>query len=142
MATLDFTFPDELVSKLGKAVNEIDGISEKALKAGAEIIENEMRRRLVAQIGEGADERSTGDLVAALGTSPIKINHEGNPTIRVGFAENRTDGKTNEMLMNIREFGRSNRTAFPLIAPTRRAKGREVQTVMEETINRGIDDVK
>jgi len=142
VATLGFEFPDEVVAKLDKVERKMEYICEVALNAGGEVLEREMQNNLKAQIGKGEDAtRSTGQLIASLGVSPVKVDHSGKINVKVGFSENRTDGKTNAMIANIWEYGKSNKGARPWLRRAIRAKGKETQAVMEETFEREIDNV-
>lgn len=92
MATLKATMPDDLMIGLERLSNQIDSVVEKTLEAGAEIVEDKMRSNLKSVIGSGTktESKSTGQLLSALGTSPVKPNRNIDGwDIKVGFNEPR-----------------------------------------------------
>ena len=103
--------PDEFLKKLAHLTKDEDGMAERVLSAGAEIVEAKVRSNLAGVIGRGLKEesRSTGQLLASLGTSGVKLDRDGNHNVKVGFAEPRRDGDSNAKIANILEYGRVSR---------------------------------
>ena len=94
MATLKVKLPDDLMIGLERLSKQVDAVVEKTLEAGAEIIEDKARSNLKNSIGSGTktESQSTGQLLGALGTSPVKPNSKIDGwDIKVGFAEPRKD---------------------------------------------------
>ena len=108
MATVTIKLPDEFMNQLSEFDSRLEDIFTKALEDGAEIAEKQARANLKAVIGSGTKlpSESTGQLLGALGISPVKPSELGGYDIRVGFAEPRQDGKSNEMIANIIEYGK------------------------------------
>ena len=100
---------------------------EKALKAGAEIVEEAVASNLAAVIGSGTkyDSRSTGELQEALGVTPVKLNKNGEYNIKIGFDEPRSDGKSNAMLANVIEFGKHGQPPKPFLKPAKNKSGKQ-----------------
>ena len=71
--------------------------------------------------------------MGALGISPVKPSELGGYDIRVGFAEPRQDGKSNEMIANIIEYGKKGQAAKPFMKPAEDATKSKVKAKMEET---------
>lgn len=129
MATLKPKLPDDLMIQLEKLSGQVEPIVEKALKAGAEIVEDKARANLTNVLsGE-----SSGQLLGALGTSPVKRTNDDGWDIKVGFAENRRDGKVNALIANVLEYGKKGQTAKPFMKPARDASRAKVAKVMKET---------
>ena len=65
------------------------------LEAGAEVVEGEVRNNLETQIGNNTKQRSksTGQLISALGTASVRQDKKGVMNVKIGFSENRRDGK-------------------------------------------------
>ncbi|MSS45332.1 HK97 gp10 family phage protein [Cutibacterium sp. WCA-380-WT-3A] len=98
----------------------IEACADEVLHAGARIVEARMRSNLQQAIGQGQHpSRPTGQLLSTLGITSVKVNSGGDHNIKVGFAENRTDGRSNAHIANVLEHGRSNQPAHPFLAPTR-----------------------
>lgn len=103
-----------------------------------------MRANLAAAIGRSTkgSSRSTGQLLAALGTTEVKVNSRGDHNVKVGFAENRRDGRSNALIANVLEHGRSNQPARPFLAPTRSQTRRSALEAMKTVLAARIEGIK
>lgn len=103
MARVQIKLPNDFIDALDSASSLIDNSAEQVLKAGANIVEPRMRSNLSAAIGSSTKQpsRSTGQLAKALGTAPVKVNSRGDYNVKVGFAENRDDGRANALIANV-----------------------------------------
>lgn len=144
MARVQIKLPNDFIDALDSASSLIDNSAEQVLKAGANIVEPRMRSNLSATIGSSTKQpsRSTGQLAKALGTAPVKVNSRGDYNVKVGFAENRDDGRANALIANVLEHGRSNQPARPFLAPTRSQTRRAAITAMKQTLAARIEQVK
>ena len=144
MARVQIRLPNDFIDALDSASSLLDNSAEKVLKAGANIVEPRMRSNLSAAIGSSTKQpsRSTGQLAKALGTAPVKVNSRGDYNVKVGFAENRDDGRANALIANVLEHGRSNQPARPFLAPTRSQTRRAAITAMKRTLAARIEQVK
>lgn len=144
MARVQIKLPNDFIDALDSASNIIDNSAEQVLKAGANIVEPRMRSNLSAAIDSSTKQpsRSTGQLAKALGTAPVKVNSRGDYNVKVGFAENRDDGRANALIANVLEHGRSNQPARPFLAPTRSQTKRAAITAMKQTLAARIQQVK
>ena len=144
MARVQIKLPNDFIDALDSASSLIDNSAEQVLKAGANIVEPRMRSNLSAAIGSSTKQpsRSTGQLAKALGTAPVKVNSRGDYNVKVGFAENRDDGRPNALIANVLEHGRSNQPARPFLAPTRSQTRRAAITAMKQTLAARIQQVK
>ena len=154
MATVTIKMPDEFMNQLSEFDSRLEDVITKSLEDGAEIAEKQARANLKAVIGSGTKlpSESTGQLLGALGTSPVKPSDLGDFDIRVGFAEPRKkksgattyskklkSGKvsnyeyTNEMIANIIEYGKKGQAAKPFMKPAEDATKSKVKAKMEET---------
>lgn len=144
MARVQIKLPNDFIDALDSASSLIDNCAEQVLKAGANIVEPRMRSNLSAAIGSSTKQpsRSTGQLAKALGTAPVKVNSRGDYNVKVGFAENRDDGRANALIANVLEHGRSNQPARPFLAPTRSQTRRAAITAMKQILAARIQQVK
>lgn len=135
MATVTIKLPDEFMNQLSEFDSRLEDIFTKSLEDGAEIAEKQAKANLKAVIGSGTKlpSESTGQLLGALGTSPVKRSSLGGFDIRVGFAEPRKDGGSNEMVANIIEYGKKGQAAKPFMKPAEDATKSKVKAKMEET---------
>ena len=135
MATVTIKLPDEFMNQLSEFDSRPEAIFTTALEDGAEIAEKQARANLKAVIGSGTKlpSESTGQLLGALGISPVKPSELGGYDIRVGFAEPRQDGKSNEMIANIIEYGKKGQAAKPFMKPAEDATKAKVKAKMQET---------
>ena len=146
MATLKVKLPDELMIGLERLSGQVDGVVEKTLEAGAEVVVAKARSNLKNSLMGG----SSGQLAGALGVSPVKPNDKlDGRDIKIGFAEPRQDKKggttykkklksgktseyklTNAMVANILEYGKKGQSAKPFMKPAEdatKAKARAVE---------------
>ena len=123
VAKVDIKMPDDFLEKLAHLASDEDGMAERVLNAGAEVVEARVRSNLAGVIGRGTkvESRSTGQLLSALGTSSMKLDREGNHNVKVGFAEPRRDGDSNAKIANILEYGRHGQPAKPFLKPAKSA---------------------
>ena len=144
MARVQIKLPNDFIDALDSASSLIDNSAEQVLKAGANIVEPRMRSNLSAAIGSSTKQpsRSTGQLAKALGTAPVKVNSRGDYNVKVGFAENRDDGRANALIANVLEHGRSNQPARPFLAPTRSQTRRAAIAAMKQSLAARIQQVK
>lgn len=132
MAKCQMLMPDDFLERLSKLGKKTDEISKEVLKAGGEVAIQKVKSNLDAVIGHGLahDSRSSGQLQGALGLSPPSLDRNGNYNIKVGFAENRTDGESNAKIANIIEFGKTGQPARPFLARAKRQSKKLCEAAM------------
>jgi HK97 gp10 family phage protein len=133
MATLKVKLPDDLMIGLERLGNHVDAVVEKTLEAGAEMIEDKVRSNLKNVIGSGTKtpSKSTGQLLSALGTSPVKKNNDGYD-IKIGFSEPRKDGTSNALVASIIEYGKRGQAAKPFMKPAEDATKAKARAKMKK----------
>lgn len=121
MARAEVKMPNQIIDELTRLGGDLDHLAEETLKAGAAVVAPKLAANLAGAIGRDtkSPSRSTGLLASALGVTPVKTGRAGDHNLKVGFAENRSDGKSNALVANVLEYGRSNQAARPFLAPTR-----------------------
>lgn len=136
--SIKIKFPEELMINLEKLANEADKIVEKSLKAGAEIVEGQIRTNLKNSLkGE-----SSGQLLEALGTSPVKPNNKIDGwDIKIGFNEPRKDGTSNAMIANILEYGKKGQTAKPFLKPAIDASKSKMRATMKKVFTEETEKI-
>lgn len=81
MAQVKFFDSKDFEGIISKAIDQYPEIAEKCLKAGADIIADEMKSRLKGVLSPFA----TGQLVDAFGITPVKRDRDGNFNVHLGF---------------------------------------------------------
>lgn len=140
MATLEVELPEDLMIALERLSGEVDEVVEATLKAGAEIVEQQVRTNLTNAIGSGTkkESRSTGQLLEALGISPVKASHDG-WDIKIGFSEGRTDGRSNDLIAKVLEYGKPYQARRPFMKPAERAAKKKAEVRMREVFTEAVE---
>ena len=143
MAKVQVKMPEDFLLKLSRLGDKTDEIIPKVLEAGGEIVVEKVRANLRSVVGRDTkvESRSTGELVSALGVSPAKIDREGNYNIKVGFAEPRSDGRSNAMIANVLEYGKSGQPAKPFLKPARTASRAPCIAAMKQKFEQEVGKI-
>ena len=134
MAKVQLMMPDEFLERLAKLGDRSDEISERVLEAGGEVVLSQVKSSLASVIGSGTkyDSRSTGELERSLGMSTVKMDRDGNHNIKIGFAEPRTDSRSNAAIANIIEYGKHGQPAKPFLKPAKSASKAACEEAMKQ----------
>ncbi len=140
MAKAQFVMPEQFLSKISKLGEATDKIVPKVLAAGAELVEKNVRSNLSSVIGKNtkADSRSSGQLLSALGTTAARQDKDGNFNVKIGFAENRTDGKSNAMIAGVLEYGKHGQPPKPFMKIAKTKSKDACIRVMEKKLEEEI----
>lgn len=143
MAKVSIKLPDELLKKLSTLGNKTDEIAKKALVAGGEVVLKKTKANLISVIGKDTkyESKSTGQLISALGLSPVMVDRNGNYNIKLGFDEYRRDGSSNAGVANIIEYGKHGQPAKPFLAPAKSQSQKEVNETMKRVIEEEIKNL-
>ena len=119
MAKITIKMPDDFLLKISQLAEKSDEIIPKVLEAGGEVVLEKVKSNLSAVIGSETKlkSRSTGELEAALGVSPVKKDSAGNYNLKIGFSEPRPGGESNAKIANILEYGKSGQLPKPFLKP-------------------------
>ncbi|MDR0986806.1 MAG: HK97 gp10 family phage protein [Ruminococcus sp.] len=118
-----------MISELGKRTDEI---VPKVLEVGGDIVLEKVRDNLTGVLSR----ESSGELLRSLGKSPARVNRDGNTDIKIGFAENRTDGKSNALLANVLEYGKAGQPPKPFLKPAKK----QTQTAAEAAMKSKLEE--
>ena len=141
MAKVDIKMPEEFLQKLSRLGSDFDTVAESVLEAGGEVVLSRVKGSLAGVVGQGTkyDSRSTGELEAALGLSPAKLNRDGNHDIKIGFVEPRKDGGSNAKLAYILEYGRHGQPAKPFLKPAKTQSKSAAITAMQQKFEEEVE---
>lgn len=141
MAKIEVKMPEDFLLKISRLGEKTDEILPRVLEAGGAVVLDKVRANLQAVVGRDTKEesRSTGELVSALGVSPAKIDREGNYNIKVGFAEPRSDGRSNAMIANVLEYGKSGQPPKPFLKPAKTASRAPCIEAMKRTLDQEVE---
>lgn len=81
MALAKFIADDDFMICLERAATDFPSVAEKVIRAGAAVLAPVMRRRLSGILSASA----TGQLVAALGITPVKQDRNADYNAHIGF---------------------------------------------------------
>ena len=136
MAKCTCNLPEDLLKKLSRLGSKMDDVSEKVLESGGAVVLDKVKSNLQGILSGN----STDELSNSLGLSKVLLDRNGNHNIKVGFAEPRSDGKSNAMIANIIEYGKSGQPAKPFLKPAKSQSKKacidKMTQKMEEEINR------
>jgi len=134
--------PEDFLEKIAKLGDQTDAIVSRVLDAGGEVAADAVRANLKDSIGRGKDRfRSTGELVAALGVSPAKIDRDGNANVKVGFREPRSGGKSNAMVANVLEYGKHGQPPRPFLKTAKASSRKKVIETMQQKLDEEISNL-
>ena len=141
MAKVDIKMPEEFLQRLSRLGSEFDEVAESVLEAGGEVVLTRVKGNLAGVVGQATkyDSRSTGELEAALGLSPAKLNRDGNHDVKIGFVEPRKDGGSNAKIANILEYGRHGQPAKPFLKPAKAASKSAAISAMQQKFEEEVE---
>ena len=114
---MTFKMPEDFMDKISRLADQTDVIVPKVLEAGGAVVLDAVRSGLYSVLSG----TSTGELEASLGLSPVRLDRDENPNIKVGFDEPRSDGKSNAMLANVLEHGKHGQPPRPFLKAAKAA---------------------
>lgn len=82
MARAKFIDTDDFELTLTRTIAAYPDIAEACLRAGADVIADEMKTRLQSIL---LPQSRRGELVASFGITPMKVDREGNYNVHLGF---------------------------------------------------------
>lgn len=143
MAKCFVKMPEDFLTKISRLGEKTDEIVPKVLRAGAEVVESAVKAGLSGVIGKGlkGESRSTGQLISALGVSHPRQDREGNFNVKVGFDENRPDGKNNAMLANIIEYGKHGQPPKPFLKKAKSSSKAACEKAMIDKLNSEVNKI-
>jgi len=141
VAKCDVNMPTNLLSLISRLGEKTDKICEKVLEEGVEVVYDKVKSNLEDVGGKDTkyESRSTGELVEALGVSPVKHDEKGNYDIKIGFAEPRKDGIPNGKIAAILEYGKSGQLPKPFMKPAKTATRKKAIAKMQSVLQEEID---
>ena len=135
--------PENLMKKIDRLGKETDHICEKALTEGGKVMEKSVASHLSQVVGKDTvvESRSTGELQAALGVSPVRVDKNGNYDVKIGFREPRSQqskakGKRSYSQIT---YGRKGQVPKPFLAPAKKAAKKDTTAKMESVLREEID---
>lgn len=137
MAKCTYKLPEDLLKKLSRLSTNMDEVATKALEAGGEVVLKKTKSNLESVVSN----ESTGQLVNALGLSPVLVDRNGNYNIKLGFDEYRRDGTSNAMVANIIEYGKHGQPAKPFLKNAKISSKKECEDAMAKKLEEEINKI-
>ena len=110
-----------------------EDIVKKAIDAGADIVANEVRANLNANLAGST--QSTGALSKALGITPISQDKNGFWNAKVGFGGYDEKGVPNQLKARVMESGSSKVQKRPFVRPAVIATKKAAQDAMQKVVD-------
>ena len=136
MAKITFNMND-FAHKLYKVRYESDDIARKAVREGAGVVADEIRKRLEQTISDEA----TGDLLDSLGITPVDVDMRGVYNAKVGFDGYDSKGVPNQLKARVLESGSSKQKKRPFIRPAINATRQKVYFTMSRVVDEEIKKI-
>ena len=137
MARMAFKAGDEYALKLSKLAENSKQVAEKAIKAAADIVADEIRRNLSGVLSTEA----TGELMDSFGITPVLEDKSGDWNAKIGFdgydkrkSKKYPKGIPNQLKARALESGTYKQRKTPYIAPAVRSTKKRAKQVMETVI--------
>ena len=134
MARMEFMASEEFALKLSKLESGSEEISKKAIYAGADIVADEIKKRLEGVI----EDKSATGLIKSFGITPIKLGADGNWSCKVGFDGYDDKHIAFQLIARAMESGTSTRSPKPFVRPAVNAVRKQVVSKMDEVCNEEI----
>ncbi|WKY46004.1 hypothetical protein Q5O14_07880 [Eubacteriaceae bacterium ES2] len=132
--TVAFMGGEDFMIKLDRLETDVNEIAKKAIYAGVEIVADRMRINLKGVLSE----KATGELVEALGVTPITLLN-GSWTGKIGFkggdAGYDSKGVAFQLIARVLESGTSTQKKRPFMRKTINETRKQVEEVMIKTID-------
>nr|DAL72729.1 MAG TPA: type I neck protein [Caudoviricetes sp.] len=135
MAKCTCNLPEDLLKKLSRLGSKMDDVSEKVLESGGAVVLDKVKSNLQGVLSGN----STDELSNSLGLSKVLLDRNGNHNIKVGFAEPRSNGKSNAMIANIIEYGKSGQPAKPFLKPAKSQSKKACIDAMTQKLEEEIE---
>ena len=145
-------FDNDFSKKLAALGAHSDEILEKAMAAGAEAALPTVRECLQSVIGRGNKypDRSTGEMVNSLGTSPVKVDSKGVVNVKIGFNEPRKrqyiskktgnpTEVTNGFIANVLENGKHGQPPRPWLKRAKTQATKVFRAKAQEIIDKEVE---
>ena len=137
MAKCTYKLPEDLLKKLSRLSTNMDKVATKALEAGGDVVLKKTKSNLESVVSN----ESTGQLLNALGLSPVLVDRNGNYNIKLGFDEYRRDGTSNAMVANIIEYGKHGQPAKPFLKNAKISSKKECEDAMAKKLEEEINKI-
>ena len=116
-----------------------EDIVKKAIDAGADIVANEVRANLNANLAGST--QSTGALSKALGITPISQDKNGFWNAKVGFGGYDEKGVPNQLKARVMESGSSKVQKRPFVRPAVIATKKAAQDAMQKVVDEELEKI-
>lgn len=156
MAKITFKVGEEYARKLSQLAAGSEEIAGKALRAGAGIIADEIRKNLTANLNDPASasksgstmfknlyNETSGSLLESLGITPVSMDRDGVWNIKIGFGDPDYDpkGVSNLLKARVMESGSSTIRKRPFVRPALDAKEDAAKAEIEKVIDEEIEKI-
>lgn len=142
MARCEIKLPDEVLDKFSKLGDRFDRSAPKVLKAGGEVVLEQLKANLKTVIGRDTkmESRSTGALEESLGITPALQDRNGDWNVRVGVGDSKDSlGVPNALKAQLLEYGKVGQPAKPWMKPARQKARKRMIAQMEDVLKKELE---
>lgn len=156
MARMTFKLGEKYGEKLLRVATSSEEIAKAAIDAGADILTDEIRKNLTANLNDPTSasvsgrslfknyyNKTSGSLLEALGITPILQDSDGIWNAKIGFGDPNYDpkGVPNVLKARVMESGSSTIRKRPFVRPAVAAKKQEVLDAMQRVIDEETEKI-
>jgi len=151
LARAEIKMPEKFLLAVSRLEEQTDTIIAKSIEAGGKVVLDKVKGNLQSVVGKGTKlpSRTSGELISALGLSPVKVSRKGIHNAKVGWNEPRRKqyaarGKrsyytiTNAMIATVLEYGKHGQPAKPFLKPAKTASRKPCQEAMQQTLEEEV----
>ena len=139
MARITFKLGEAYTLKLSQLSASSEEIAKKAIYAAAEIVTDEIRENLEANLAGST--QSTGALEDSLGISPIQTDKDGFLNTKIGFDGYDEKGVPNQLKARVMESGSSKVQKRPFVRPAVIATKKAAQDAMQKVVDEELEKI-
>lgn len=154
MAKITFKLGDDYLKKLEAMGAKSEEMAIKAVKAGAGVVTNQIRRNLTANLNDPESasssgrsltknfyNKTSGSLLESLGITPVDRDKDGILQAKVGFGDPDYDpkGVANVLKARVMESGSSTIRKRPFVRPAVNATKKTAEVAMQKVIDEEIE---
>lgn len=136
MANIKFRLGD-YADKLVRLRDNYEEIAIKAVRAGADIVADEIRKNLKSVLSDEA----TGELEQSLGITPVSRDKAGNFNAKVGFDGYDSKGVPNQLKARAKESGTSKQKKMPFVRPAVNSTKTRVERTMDKVVYDAVKNI-
>lgn len=128
---------DDYALKLSRLATRSDEVAKKAIYQGAKVVADKIKENLDNVLSG----KSTGDMAASFGITPIGTDSAGNWDAKIGFDGYDENHVPNQLKARALESGTSRQPKRPFVRPAVNATKKQALEAMKKTIDEETEKI-